>query len=129
MTAGRRLSARASSDGRRTLTSPSAKLALARREQGYTAAPIAREVGVASTTVSGWLDRVAARFGFEAVETKMPEERGELEVMTTERLEGYSRGVQDNYRKVAVSHPDVVSAAVFEALSPGEDRATTEGRP
>jgi transposase-like protein len=102
--------------------------ALAYREQGYTHAPIARELGVCESTVTGWLGRIAARYGLEAIETKMPDEQWDLSPMTAACLEEYGRsdrdhrGVRGDYRELALRHPDVVPDEVLEALRAGEGR-------
>lgn len=97
--------------------------ALALREMGYTHAPIARELGSTETTVKGWLHRFAARYGLSAIETKWEEQRGDLSVMTVERLAGYSHGVRADYREIAESYREVVPEPVAEELGLDEDDA------
>jgi hypothetical protein len=49
--------------------------AVAYRELGWTASPIARKLDVGESTVRGWLDDIAGRFGERATETKWEEQR------------------------------------------------------
>lgn len=103
-------------------------LALAYREQGYAHHAIARKVGVASGTAGGWLDRITARYGLEATETKYETDIDDPEPMTVDRLAQYSdsreetgRSVRDDYRDIAVANPDVVPAPVLNALSDDQE--------
>lgn len=101
-------------------------LALAYRELGYTASGIAKCPGITVTegTVNNWLDRIAARFGMRAIETKWREQRkGPLDEPTTETLaEELSAGVLADYLAIAKDNPEHVPDAVdIEELAESDD--------
>lgn len=103
-------------------------LAVAYKELGYVDAPIAREIGVAPTTVSGWLDRARAQYGFDAAAITPIEDRGDLTEVTPAYLDELSPPVRAQYREVTVRYPAVVPEDVLNALGEGnDDRGGGEG--
>lgn len=92
-------------------------LALAYREQGFSHRAIAREIGSSKGTVSDYMARIAAQYGLSAIETKMPDERGDLAEVTPERLMQLSGPVREDYDELADRSIENVPRAVRETLT------------
>lgn len=96
-------------------------LAVAWKELGYVDTPIARELGVAPATVTGWLDRARAQYGINAVSIKPAEDRGDLSEVAPADLDELSPPVRAQYREIAVRFPGVVPEDVLNALGGDSD--------
>lgn len=81
--------------------------ALAWRELGFSHAGVADKVGSSKSTVSGWLDRVAAQYGPAAVETKVNCQRDDdLTEVTREEIMAYPDETIEWWRGAVEDHPD-----------------------
>ncbi|MFC7047301.1 hypothetical protein ACFQH6_19500 [Halobacteriaceae archaeon GCM10025711] len=93
--------------------------ALAYRHAGYSHSGIAKELDTNEGTVASWMDRVAAEYGFEAIETKSVGAQPDLEEMTTERLDDeYSNEVAMDWIEVATDYRDIVPDELQERVNP-----------
>lgn len=90
--------------------------ALAYREMGYSHSGVAQEMGVTQGTVATYMDRIAAQYGLKAVETKLPDERGNLEEMTPHRLMKLSASIQEGYAEIAAKCSSHVPVDVLDDL-------------
>lgn len=91
-------------------------LALAYREQGYTASAIARLIDSTEGTVHGYMTWIAAQYSLSATETKLKEERTDLEEVDLERVLALPEPVREDYATVAKQAPEHVPAAVLEEV-------------
>lgn len=91
-------------------------LALAYREQGYTASGIADKIDSTEGTVRSYMRRIAAQYGLSATETKVEEERTDLEEVDHERLIALSDEVLDQYKEIARHAPEHVPETVRDEV-------------
>lgn len=94
-------------------------LALAYREMGYSASGVARKIDSTEGTVRNYVRRIAAQYGLEAVDTKLAEERTDLEEITPERLDQLSPAVRADWRDMALDHLEHVPEELQEEVLDG----------
>lgn len=90
--------------------------ALAYREMGYSSSGIAQKLERTPGTVTTYLDRIVAQYGLDAVETKLPEQRGNLSEVTPERLAELSDGVREQYMAIACRELERVPEEIAEKV-------------
>lgn len=87
-------------------------LALGYREQGYSSSAIARFMDSTKQTIKRYMDRIVVQYGLEAIETKPPDDHGDLEPVTVQRLGQLSDAVLEQWLEAAADHPDQVPVEV-----------------
>ena len=81
---------------------------LAWSEAGYSHSGIAKKVRSTEATVAERLDRIAARYGIEAVLAKQPDERGQtpLSPATPDEIAAFPRPTRAEWRELAEQYPE-----------------------
>lgn len=88
-------------------------------ELGFSDAGAARKIGVAPTTVSGWISRTVAQYGPRVGFPTPASERGDLVEVTRERVLDLPHAEREQFREAAVENPGVVPGEVLAVLSDG----------
>lgn len=100
-------------------------LTVAYRELGYNSAGAAKREHLDTTeaTVQTYCERIAVRYGYEAVMGKPPAERGDLEPLSREDLEDAPRHVRREWREAADAHPERVPDHLRPLVEPQSEQS------